>query len=174
MNINKLSIRSGIIFGIMMIVFFAIYHFFELEVYTLKSVLKSFISAAIGGSVAGLFYGFSYKFINKSAVKIEISDLGVDERIVFKTIANNTKRANKGGVLFLTNKRLYFSPYHVNEKNKIIKLSIDDIVSVEKQKSLGVIPNRLLVNTKAGSKDIYIVEKLNYWISEIEKIKRIK
>jgi hypothetical protein len=55
-----------------------------------------------------------------------------------------------GGRLTLTSRRVLFEPHAINLQRNPADILLSDIVEVRKRNTLGLIPNGLLIRTKAG------------------------
>lgn len=89
-------------------------------------------------------------------------ELKSNEQIQYD-IGANLKRGIEtvGGKLKVTNQRLYFKPHAVNIQKKELELSMASIANVKEAKSLGLIPNVLIIVTEEGSEHKFVLGKRN-------------
>ena len=80
--------------------------------------------------------------------------------LVEKTPANLFKGIEAvGGHLTITDKRLIFNAHKLNIQGGTTEILLTDIVSIGKEKSLKIIPNKMIVNTKDGKSYKFVVYK---------------
>ena len=72
-----------------------------------------------------------------------------------------------GGKLFLTDKRLRFRSHKINFQKHDESYPIETIASVEPSRSLGIIPNGLLVHLRDGRRERFVVTGRGDWVSSI-------
>ena len=126
----------------------------------------------------GILSGFVFAIINillryKYAVPKYILnavsvDIDLNEEIKFQTPANYTSGNEPvSGKLFLTNKRIIFRNYK-NDKN-VLQFSIDleDIISVDKFKTLRIFENGLSIQTSSNEKHKFIVDRMKEWLAQL-------
>lgn len=83
-----------------------------------------------------------------------------EKYLVEKTSANLYKGFEAvGGHLTITDKRLIFNAHKFNIQGGITEILLCDIVSIDKAKSLKIIPNKMIVNTKDGKSYKFVVYK---------------
>lgn len=86
--------------------------------------------------------------------------LNDNEQVKFEQKANLKRGLESvGGKLKVTNERLYFKPHGLNAQKKELELLNHEISEVTETKSLGVIPNGLLVEMKNGDNFKFVVGK---------------
>ncbi|SOC40026.1 GRAM domain-containing protein [Ureibacillus acetophenoni] len=87
--------------------------------------------------------------------------LQIDEKfLVEKTPANLYKGLEAvGGHLTITDKRLIFNAYKFNIQGGTTEILLSDIVSIDRAKSLKIIPNKMIVNTNDGKSFKFVVYK---------------
>jgi hypothetical protein len=91
-----------------------------------------------------------------------------DETVLRHGPANHFKGIEGvGGKLFLTNKRLRFRSHKINVQTHDESYPIEMIASVEPSRSLGIIPNGLLVHLRDGHRERFVVAGRGDWVSSI-------
>ena len=97
-------------------------------------------------------------------------DLVDNEKIEFAIGSNHFKGIEGvGGKLFVTNKRVVFKSHSINVQNHELVIEYFDIQSVQFYNTLGIIPNGLMILTKSGRKEKFVVWKRNAIKNIIEK-----
>ena len=167
---KKIKIKSGLIFGIAMAMFYIIQGLLTHDNLTRKDIIITIVAGLIGGAVAGLLFGWiiglfaNSKFLNK-ATKIET---GANEIVVFETGANHFKGAEAvGGKLYLTNKRLVFKSHKLNIQNHELSINLSDIEKVDRYKTLGIANNGLAVQTINHSIEKFVVQQPVEWMEHL-------
>ena len=128
-----------------------------------RDFIVSSAIAILSGFVVGILNSLlMYKYAVPKYILNEVSvDIDLDEEIKFQTPANYTSGSEPvSGKLFLTNKRIIFRN-HKNDKN-VLQLSIDleDIISVDKFKTLRIFENGLSIQTRSNEKHKFIVDRM--------------
>ncbi|MBN1582026.1 MAG: hypothetical protein JXA89_15080 [Anaerolineae bacterium] len=94
------------------------------------------------------------------------------EQTIKEGPANHWRGAESvGGKLLLTNMRLHFQSHKVNIQTHDVSYPIWEIVSVEKQSTLGVVPNGIVVTLKDGHQERFVVDDRDDWIAKIQQIR---
>ncbi|MBN1936185.1 MAG: hypothetical protein JW934_16070 [Anaerolineae bacterium] len=84
--------------------------------------------------------------------------------------ANHWRGAESvGGRLWLTNMRLHFKSHGLNVQTHEVSFPIWEIVSVEKQSTLGVVPNGMTVVLQDGRQERFVVDDRDDWIAKIQQ-----
>lgn len=73
-----------------------------------------------------------------------------------------------GGWLYLTNQRLLFTPHAVGFQTAPWSVPLFDVASVEAGASLWVIPNQIVVVTRAGKREKFVVQSREQWVGMIQ------
>ena len=158
-----------------MAIFSIIRNLFAAHSPTTEIIFRIIAIGIISGLVAGLIYGglmglfLKSKFIQQGGK----FDKDADEEIVFEALANHFKKLEAvGGKIYLTNKRLVFISHKANIQNHQLFIGLNDIVTVERYKTFGIINNGILVRTKEKAIEKFVVneskelvEKLNSELS---------
>lgn len=85
-----------------------------------------------------------------------------DEAVPFRTLANLWREAEAvGGQLTITSTQLEFRAHTVNFQRSPVSLPIQGIAKVEKVRTMGLIPNGLVVTTTSGDEYRFVVGKRN-------------
>ena len=170
MNKNKRkSIESGVIFGIFMVIFYIAQNLLTADHLTQKEVLASIISGLIGGAIAGLLFGWTTGLIAKAMAKGIHLVPDEDETILFETGANHFKGFEAvGGKLYLTTKRLVFKSHRLNFQKHTLSINTHEIAAVDRYKVWGISNNGLLVKTKNGLTEKFIVVQPEEWLQHLD------
>lgn len=164
--------KAGIIFGIVMSLYFVSQDFITHHNLTAKAVIIIIISGLLGGALAGLIFGsliglFTNSKLIAQTTKIETKP---DEAILHETNANHFKGVEGvGGKLYLTNKRLVFKSHKLNIQNHELSIRLSDIKKVAKYKTLGIINNGLSVTTCDKNIERFVVKQIDEWIIKLSK-----
>jgi len=166
---KKTKIKSGIIFGIAMALFYIIQGLLTHDNLTTKDIIGTILAGLIGGAVAGLLFGWiislfaNSKFLNKST-RIET---GTNEIVVFESGANHFKGVEAvGGKLYLTNKRLVFKSHKLNIQNHELSIPLSNIEKVYRYKTL-IANNGLAVQTINHTIEKFVVQLTAEWMEHL-------
>lgn len=133
--------------------------------------LGTFRSYAIQSVSFGIFWFLLFDFtMNKFSKKVDKEielDLEEGEELIAYGVANLFRNLN--GKLFLTNKQLVFKSFQENLKTGTIKLTLDRIESIEKQKTMFIINNSLLVRTINGHEFKFVVNDRDEWLKVLNE-----
>jgi hypothetical protein len=167
------KIKTGLIFGIAMTVFFIAENLLTNDHLTTKEIFKAIALGLFAGSISGLLFGWflgkfsSSKFV-RDATKIDIS---ADE-LIFETPANHFKGIEAvGGKLVLTDKRLIFKSHRLNIQNHQLTINLSDVTQVDKYKTLGLVNNGLSIQITRQTTEKFVVEKIDEWLSHLNGTK---
>ena|ERR1022692_2015637 len=172
---NRNRFRAGLSFGIGMTVFFILQNFLTNDNQTSNEIMKSVVSGIIAGIIAGFLFGWFAGLFSKSKFVKETTkvDTDPDENIVFQTPANHFKGIEGiGGKLYLTNKRVLFKSHKLNIQNHKLSISLTDINSVDRYKTLGVVNNGLAIITKQNTTEKFVVEQVDEWLKQLTDWKK--
>jgi hypothetical protein len=167
---KKNRFRAGLSFGIGMTVFFILQNLFTNDNLTSKEIIKSVFSGIIAGIISGFLFGWLVGLFNKSKFVKETTmfDTDPDEVIVFETSANHFKGfEGVGGKLYLTNKRLFFKSHKLNIQNHQLSISLADISSADRYKTLSLVNNGLAIITKQNTTEKFVVEQVDEWLKQL-------
>jgi hypothetical protein len=163
---NREKIRyvvlSGLAFGVAMAVVF-------------RFTMGSWTAAWHGGFWSAFLFGFAMHVILKVQMPIVAADragFADDEIIAMHGPANHKKGMEAvGGKLFLTSTRLRFKSHAFNFRAHDESFPLDEIESVEPARSIGIIPNAIVVRMRYAGKQRFVVMTRAKWIAAItEKI----
>jgi hypothetical protein len=167
---KKQRVKAGLYFGILIAIFSIAEDLLRSNNYSFNQILKYIALALISGAIAGLVFGFliglfmKSKYVN-AAVKIETE---TGENILFETLANHFKGIEAvGGKLYLTNKRLIFKSHKLNINNHQLSILLNDIIAINRYKTLGIINNGLSVVTKDNTGEKFVVNDIKEWLSHL-------
>jgi hypothetical protein len=94
-----------------------------------------------------------------------------DETIVHHGPANHYKGFEAvGGRLFLTSKRLRFRSHKLNVQSHDESYPVDIIISVEPARTLGVVPNGVLVHLRDGRHERFVVGGRAEWVARLRAV----
>lgn len=96
-----------------------------------------------------------------------------EEHVIHQGLANHFKgMEGVGGKLYLTNRRLRFRSHAVNIQVHDESYPLDLITTVEPARTLGLIPNGLLVTLGDGRRERFVVHHRKAWVSAITEARR--
>lgn len=126
------------------------------------------------GGVAALLSGpvVAWAFGNYSEENFGVSDDKYEgEPVVRQGSANHRlKGEHRGGWLILTRQRLVFEPHSLNVQDDSVEIPVEEIDSVAKARSMGIIPNRFLVRHTDSSGELFTVSGRNAWIECLQEV----
>jgi len=128
-----------------------------------------------GAFVSGFAFGLAVKTflkISMSTPHLEMdaraAGFDADESVIHVGPANHFKGIESvGGKLFLTNRRLRFRSHKVNVQMHDESYPLQEIASVEPARTLGIIPNGLLVHLRDGRRERFVVMSRGAWVERI-------
>jgi GRAM domain-containing protein len=163
---KKNRFGAGLIFGIVMTVFYLVETLLTSDNLSTNQILKSLAAGLLAGVISGFLFGWliglfaKSKFVTKST-NIETQP---NENILLETPANHFKGIEAvGGKLYLTNKRLIFKSHKLNVQNHQLSLKLTDIKNVNRFKNAGFLNNGLSITTMMGNEK-FVVEQIDDWI----------
>ena len=132
-----------------------------------------------GGFFCGVAFGVAIKrFLKVSmasprlALDAVAAGFGVDETVVHHGPANHFKGIEAvGGKLFLTNRRLVFRSHRFNVQTHEESYPLDGIVSAEPSRTLGLVPNGLLLQMRDGRRERFVVGGRSEWVSLLRRVR---
>ena len=135
-----------------------------------ESVPKAVLQGVFFGVVfAALFRRFAGAFEKWAWVKRSTTPaFAPEERIIREGPANHFRRfEGVGGRLFLTDQRLVFKSHGLNIQRHELSLPLDEIVDAQPSMTAWVIRNGLLVTTKGGRRERFVVEGRDEWAASV-------
>jgi hypothetical protein len=128
-----------------------------------------------GGFLAGFAFALAiatFLKVSMTTTHLELdgreAGFDADEKVLRHGPANHFKGIEGvGGKLFLTNKRLRFRSHKINVQTHDESYPIETIASVEPSRSLGIVPNGLLVHLRDGRRERFVVSGRADWVSNI-------
>ena len=152
MSFIKTLLIQGIPFGLVMGVTFSFMGAKE------SAVIGGFASALL---FCGMMAFFSSKLQKKFAGRLSLENA---EHLVAEGPANHMQRGEGvGGWLYLTNTRLTFVSHKANIQVHSFTAPFEEIIGVEPKRSVGILPNRLLVRTTKGD-ELFVVNDRAKWL----------
>jgi hypothetical protein len=158
MNSSRLrqALIVGLPFGLMMAVFF--------------SLRGGLIVGVVSGIASGILFGAMITiFAEAQRKKLELADkLFEGHPILHQGPANHWLGAeSRGGWLVLTSQQLRFRSHGKNIQNSELHLTIEALKSVRTKRTLGIIPNGLLVEKKDGGSESFVVSDNSIWEARV-------
>lgn len=96
--------------------------------------------------------------------------LAPGETIVLKGPANHFKGLEaRGGTLTLTDRRLVFTPHALNIQRSGLSVARSEIESAVPARTLGVVPNGLLIRLASGAAERFVVNNRDEWAERLAK-----
>jgi hypothetical protein len=93
-----------------------------------------------------------------------------DETVVHYGPANHFKGIESvGGKLFLTNKRLRFRSHKFNAQTHDESYPIEAISAAEPARTLGIVPNGVLVHLRDGRRERFVVGGRTEWVTHLRR-----
>ncbi len=123
-----------------------------------------------GGLIAGvLFATLMCWFAARQIKRFSADRPDLDgEAILFEGPANHFKGAEGvGGYLWLTTGQLFFRSHRFNIQNHECRMPLSEIADAEATKTLGLVPNGLLVRLVSGTQERFVVHKNRDWTTRI-------
>lgn len=133
---------------------------------------KHSATAGLAAGVAtGVLFGIAIAVMSKMAKPFVPADLDSDETILHQGPANHFKgREAVGGSLVLTNKRLRFRSHKINVAKHDESFAIAEIKSIAPSRTLGFIPNGVVVELRAGGCHRFVVSERSTWVSRVREL----
>jgi hypothetical protein len=133
-----------------------------------------------GGFLSGFAFGWAIKRFLKVSMttpRLEMDgrEAGFedDETVVHYGPANHFKGIESvGGKLFLTNKRLRFRSHKLNVQTHDESYPVEAIASVEPARTLGIVPNGVLVHLRDGRQERFVVGGRSEWVARLQQALR--
>jgi hypothetical protein len=125
------------------------------------------------GVWAGLFAGVLFGLLMALFVSYQSRKftrnrpLSAGEKLIKEGTANHQ---GSGGWIYLTDARLFYVSHKFNLSRHELSIPLSEIAAVEKGRSLGIIPNRLLLNLKNGQTEKFVVQGVKSWINQIQNL----
>ncbi|HZF54168.1 MAG TPA: hypothetical protein VE093_36230 [Polyangiaceae bacterium] len=135
-------------------------------------VVLGLLSAALFGLLIGAF-ARRVEQTDTFAPGGAAPDFLPEEHVIHQGLANHFKgMEGVGGKLYLTNRRLRFRSHAVNIQVHDESYPLDLITTVEPARTLGLIPNGLLVTLGDGRRERFVVHHRRAWVSAITEARR--
>jgi hypothetical protein len=127
--------------------------------------------------LSGFAFGLAIKQFLKASMtttRLELDGKAAgfdsDETIVHYGPANHFKGIESvGGKLFLTNKRLRFRSHVFNVQTHDESYPVEAIASVQPTRTLGLVPNGLLVHLRDGRRERFVVGGRSEWVARVRQ-----
>jgi hypothetical protein len=147
--------QTGLPFGLFMGIFF--------------SLLWGLNDGVWAGLLAGVLFGlFMALFVSYQSRKFtQNRPLSSGEKLIREGPANHQ---GSGGWMYLTDTRLFYVSHKFNLNKHELSIPLADIAAVEKARSLGIIPNQLLLNLKNGHAEKFVVQEVKSWVNQIQSL----
>jgi hypothetical protein len=130
-----------------------------------------------GGFLSGFAFGWAIKRFSKVAMttpRLELdgreAGFDTDETVLHYGPANHFRGIESvGGKLFLTNRRLRFRSHRFNVQNHDESYAIEAITSAEPARTLGIVPNGVLVHLRDGRRERFVVGGRAEWVTRLRR-----
>lgn len=129
----------------------------------------------IVGAIAGPAFGYlMFRFARSVDATMVASkgtppSLEAGEKPLRQGVANHWKGIESvGGKLYLTSETLRFCSHGFNVQTHDESYPLADIVKVETARTLGIIPNGLLVHLTNGRRERFVVDGNRDWVTAID------
>lgn len=130
-----------------------------------------------GGFLSGFAFGWAIKRFLKVSMTTTLLELDgreagfdADEAVVHYGPANHFKGIESvGGKLFLTNKRLRFRSHKFNVQSHDESYPIETIATAEPTRTLGIVPNGVLVLLRDGRRERFVVGGRAEWVAHLQQ-----
>jgi len=109
------------------------------------------------------------RFVSSQRKRIAADPLAIPGEATLRDGPSNHFKGPEGvgGWLYLTPKRLLFRSHAINVQLHEIALPLNEIVSAEASRTLGIIPNGLRIVTASGRVERFVVEGNREWSAAI-------
>ena len=99
--------------------------------------------------------------------------MGSDEEVVLSAVANLWRGAEAvGGRLTLDRTTLRFKAHAVNFQKEPLEIALSDVGTTGRYRTLGLIPNGLLITTRSGVEYRFVVNRRDKFIKPIADLTR--
>ena len=141
-------------------------------------VVAGSVEAGVAGAVGcGAFFGLAMGVFGRTATETSTFDpdgreaaFEPNETVLFSGPANHFKGLEGvGGKLHLTSQRLRFRSHAINVQTHDESYPLEDIAAVEAVRTLGLIPNGLLVHRRDGARERFVVHQRDEWVRRIQQ-----
>jgi len=128
------------------------------------------VKAILGGIMAGLMFGIFYYFYETNRLKKQLKNDGLDKEQVklFNSANYVTKEDSQGGRLYLLSDRLVFKFHKPKTADAQKEILLEQIQSVERDKSKGLLYKGLCIKTNSGELLDFRIFAPKKWKAEIE------
>jgi hypothetical protein len=152
----KMAVQTGVPFGLAMAGFFSWQHGAPL------GPVLGIVTGVLFGTALSAFAG------SKAVAQGSLAELDPGEIVRHEGPANHfTPGDSAGGRLYLTDHRLYFKSHGFNLKDHTLSLPLDDIAGARAGRTMGVIPNGLLVERRDGRTERFVVGGRAAWMAAL-------
>lgn len=132
---------------------------------------QSLLVGFILGIITGLAFGITLSiFVQRQSVKFQgmREEVTKGKPVVMDGGANHFLGAEAvGGWIYLTSDEMIFISHAYNVQKHQLNILLEQIVSVKSDTTLGLIKNRLQIETKDGSIEKFVVNNLRDWIKQL-------
>jgi hypothetical protein len=153
----KSVLMAGAPFGFMMGIFFIFVQGFYL------GTISSIFTGVIFGLIMGIFILIQKKKALSKAVEITKG-----KTILMNGAANHfLNKESVGGWMYLTVDEIIFKSHSANIQVHKTIIPLAQIIQVKAVMTVGIIPNGLLIVTKGGKEERFVVNDRNRWIESL-------
>lgn len=179
-NQLKNSIKSGLIFGGIMGIFFTLMSLLGILAsgFDITTFIVAIVMGVLCGITCAILFGlliFIFLMIQAKSFSKVRKELSQHHEIIYDDGANHfAGKEAVGGWLFLLSNSLYFKSHGINIQNHILAIPLNTIKSVTRCRISKIANNGLLIETVDGNSEKYVVNNPNLWIEQItETMKQI-
>ncbi|MDR1797333.1 MAG: hypothetical protein LBR44_07850 [Clostridiales Family XIII bacterium] len=92
--------------------------------------------------------------------------------VVYEGAANHFVGAESvGGKLYLMQDRLVFASHKLNVQTHSLEIPLRDIADISFSKTLGFVPNGMVVTLASGAREKFVVNKRQVWVDKINALR---
>ncbi|PQO33345.1 hypothetical protein C5Y96_10865 [Blastopirellula marina] len=167
----QIGVPSGVMFGaIWVLVMSPGLIFLGVMGYVLLALALAAFLFVITAFPFGFAMGFFGEYQQRRFLAMKL--VPDDESLLYQGGANHfVGFEGVGGWLYLTDKMLRFKSHELNFQPHELAIPLSDITKIDPTRMAGIFPNGVLVNTKEGQPERFVVSGPSFWISAITKAK---
>jgi len=154
-------LKNGVVAGVVFGLFFG-----AMQGLKRGSAAAGVTSGLVAGGIFGVTMALFGRWKSRELAAPAVDDNG--ETVLLQGPANHWKGAEAvGGHLCLTRARLRFKSHGFNVQVHEASYPLGSIQSVEPARSLGIIPNGLLVVLDDGRREKFVVNRRGEWVEKV-------
>ena len=122
-------------------------------------VVTGMVAGGVFGAALAAFVAFQEKNL-----EAKFGDIFEGRPLLHRGLANHRAgNEMRGGFLLLTDEELVFIPHRMNLQTRTLAIPLASIIAANTGKTLGIVPNRLSVTLKTGTKEMFVVWGNQAW-----------